>query len=212
MGYIVRMSDCCHDKACELEALRARQSATLKTVLALNALMFVVEASAGVIAGSTALLADSLDMLGDALVYGVSLYAVQQSLREKAMAAMFKGVVMALFGLFVLARIGYAVLFPAAPDSALMGGIGVLALLVNAACLALLTGHRGEDINMRSIWLCSRNDIIANAGVLIAAAAVWLTASAWPDVVVGIAIAALFLRSAWYVLRESSSQLRLAQA
>jgi cation diffusion facilitator family transporter len=206
------MSNCCQDKACEVEALRAPQASTLKIVLALNALMFIVEAGAGVIAGSTALLADSLDMLGDALVYGVSLYVVQRSQREKAMAAMLKGVVMALFGIFVLARIVYAVVFPAPPDSALMGGVGVLALLANAACLALLSRHRSEDINMRSIWLCSRNDIIANAGVLVAAVAVWVVGSPWPDVALGIAIAALFLRSSWYVLRESSFQLRLARA
>jgi cation diffusion facilitator family transporter len=206
------MSNCCQDKACEVEALRARQASTLKIVLALNALMFIVEAGAGVIAGSTALLADSLDMLGDALVYGVSLYVVQRSQREKAMAAMLKGVVMALFGIFVLARIVYAVVFPAPPDSVLMGGVGVLALLANTACLALLFRHRSEDINMRSIWLCSRNDIIANAGVLVAAVAVWVVGSPWPDVAIGIAIAALFPRSSWYVLRESSFQLRLARA
>ena len=206
------MNNCCQDKACEVEALRARQASTLKIVLALNALMFIVEAGAGVIAGSTALLADSLDMLGDALVYGVSLYVVQRSQREKAMAAMLKGVVMALFGIFVLARIVYAVVFPAPPDSVLMGGVGVLALLANTACLALLSRHRSEDINMRSIWLCSRNDIIANAGVLVAAVAVWVVGSPWPDVAIGIAIAALFLRSSWHVLRESSFQLRLARA
>jgi Co/Zn/Cd efflux system component len=206
------MADCCNDKACEIEGLRARQSATLKAVFAINAVMFVVESAAGFLSGSISLLADSLDMLGDALVYGVSLYVVARGMRAKAVAALCKGSVMAVFGLFVLGQAGYRLLFPQIPAFDVMGLIGLLALAANATCLALLWRHRVDDINMQSVWLCSRNDIIANVSVLGAALGVWLIGAAWPDVVVGLALAALFLRSALFVIRAASIQLWPANA
>jgi cation diffusion facilitator family transporter len=205
------MTDCCQDKACELDALRIRQAATLKTVLALNATMFVVELAAGLAAGSVSLLADSLDMLGDTLVYGVSLYVVDRGLRSKAKAAFIKGIAMAVFGLFVLAQAGYRVCHPQMPEFSLMAGIGLLALICNMTCLWLLWRHRSDDINMRSVWLCSRNDIIANVSVLVAAGLGWWVQSPWPDLAVGVALAALFLKSAASVLREASTQLRTVQ-
>jgi Co/Zn/Cd efflux system component len=205
------MNHCCSDKSCEIEALRTRQAATLKSVLAINAIMFIVEFASGLAAGSVSLLADSLDMLGDATVYGFSLYAVAHGARQKALSALLKGGVMAGFGLVVLAQATYKVLNPQAPVAEIIGGIGVLALLANSVCLALLWRHRNEDINMSSVWLCSRNDIIANVSVLGAAFAVWWLGSAWPDIVVGVAIAILFLRSAVFVLRGAVAELRLAQ-
>lgn len=204
------MADCCNDKACEIEALRGRQSATLKVVLALNATMFLVELTAGLVSGSVSLLADSLDMLGDALVYGFSLYVIARGARMKAIAALFKGGIMAAFGLFVLVQALYKVVFPQVPTVEVIGAIGLLALAVNSVCLALLWRHRSDDINMRSVWLCSRNDIIANVSVLFAAAGVWLTQSGWPDVLVGLALAALFLRSALAVARGARAELRAA--
>lgn len=195
------MSDCCIDKSCAVERLRERQIWTLRIVLLVNASMFLVEISAGWIAGSTALLADSLDMLGDALVYGFSLYVVALGPVWKARAALMKAVVMAAFGLSVLAQAVYKMIFPELPAYLTMGGIGALALGANAFCFMLLWRHRGEDLNMDSVWLCSRNDLFANSGVLFAAWAVWYAASPWPDILVGLLICALFLHSAWHVIR-----------
>jgi cation diffusion facilitator family transporter len=205
------MANCCNNKACELDALRDRQSATLKIVLAINAVMFVVELAAGLLSGSVSLVADSLDMLGDALVYGFSLYVVARGARMKAKAALFKGLIMLGFGLFVLGQAIYRIAVPQLPMFEAIGVIGLLALAANGMCFYLLWRHRADDINMSSVWLCSRNDIIANVSVLFAAAGVWLTHSGWPDIAVGLALAALFLRSALYVLRESFRELRVAR-
>jgi cation diffusion facilitator family transporter len=199
----LNMADCCTNAACEVEKLRRRQSATLKIVLAINALMFGVEMTAGVLAGSTALLADSLDMLGDALAYGFSLYVVARNDAWKAGAALVKGGIMAAFGLFVLGQVVYGLLSPEIPVYEAMGLVGLLALAANLSCLILLWRHRSEDVNMRSVWLCSRNDIISNVAVLFAALGVWLSATHWPDVAVGLGIAVLFLRSAWQVFRDA---------
>jgi len=203
------MADCCSDKACEIEALKSKQTATLKGVLGINVVMFGVELTAGIAAGSVSLVADSLDMLGDALVYGFSIYAVARGAREKALSALLKGGIMAGFGLLVLAQAAYKTFHPEVPVVEVIGAIGLLALAANCLCLSLLWSHREDDINMSSIWLCSRNDIIANVSVLIAAVAVWGFGSAWPDIIVGVALAALFLKSAASVVRGAVRELRL---
>lgn len=197
------MSDCCDDKSCEVTVLKDRHSRILKTVLVLNAVMFVVEFSAGYVANSTALLADSLDMLGDALAYGVSLYVLGKGARSNAMAAAFKGGLMALLGVLVLAEAIHKALVPALPTAEIMGGMGLLALVVNLVCLGLLWKSRGDDLNMQSVWLCSRNDILVNVGVLAAAGAVYLTDSRWPDVAIGTFVALIVLRSSYGVLKRS---------
>jgi cation diffusion facilitator family transporter len=202
------MADCCEDKACAIEALRDRQSATLKTVLGINAVMFFVELAAGVFSGSTALLSDSLDNLGDALTYGLSLYAVSRGARLKARIALFKGALIFTAGLVVLGQVVYKVAVPGVPMFEVMGAISILALAANGTCLALLWKHRQEDINMNSVWECSRNDIASNIAVFIAAAGVWLTHAQWPDLLVGLALACLFLASALRVLRSAISELR----
>jgi Co/Zn/Cd efflux system component len=202
------MANCCNDKACEIEALRTRQSSTLKIVLVINVVMFLVELTAGLISGSVSLVADSLDMLGDALVYGFSIYVVARGERLKAIAALFKGGIMATLGLFVLGQAIYRMLFPHVPVFETIGAIGLLALAANSLCFFLLWRHRSDDINMSSVWLCTRNDIIANVSVLFAAACVWYTNSGWPDILVGLALAALFLRSALFVLRGAITALR----
>ena len=143
------MSSCCENKSCELEALRATQSRTLKWVLAINLSMFFVEYSAGILAHSTALLADSLDMLGDAFVYGFSLYVINRSQKWLAISALFKGIIMLAFGLFVLAEAGYKIVNPVLPSAELIGSIGILALAANLLCLRLLWSHKSDDINMR---------------------------------------------------------------
>jgi Co/Zn/Cd efflux system component len=206
------MSDCCQSKSCEIEALRTRQGTVLKAVLAINVVMFAVEMTAGLLVASVALIADSLDMLGDALVYGFSLYVIARGARMKAVAALLKGGIMAAFGLFVLAHAVYRILVPEVPAYEAIGAIGLLALAANGYCLWLLTRHRYDDINMSSVWLCSRNDLIANTSVLIAAVGVWLTGTGWPDVVVGLALAALFLRSAVTVIRQAHGELRAVPA
>ena len=202
------MDSCCQDKACELEALRGSQSRTLWWVLGINGGMFGLELVVGLLAGSTALLADSLDMLGDALVYGFSLYVVGRSMRWRAGAALLKGVIMGGFGLMVLAQVGYRIASPEVPDFQLMGITGALALAANVTCLLLLTRHRNDDLNMSSTWICSRNDIIANVSVLVAAVAVFATGSMWPDLAVGLLITVVFMRSSVYVMRQALAELR----
>lgn len=201
------MADCCNDKACEIDALRGRQSATLKIVLAINAVMFVVELTAGLLGNSVSLVADSLDMLGDALVYGFSLYVVARGATMKAKAALLKGIIMAGFGFFVLGQAIYRIVYPQIPVFKTIGLIGLLALAANSLCFYLLWRHRTDDINMSSVWLCSRNDIIANVAVLFAAFGVWLTHSGWPDILVGLALATLFLRSSVQVVNDSLHEL-----
>lgn len=202
------MADCCEDKACALDALRERQSATLKIVLVINALMFVIELLAGMMAGSTALLSDSLDNLGDALTYGLSLYAVSRGLRSKAKVALFKGLLILAAGLFVLSQVAYRIAVPVIPTYETMGLVSLLALLANGTCLAMLWKHREEDINMSSVWECSRNDIASNVAVLLAAAGVWLTHSGWPDILIGALLALMFLKSAVKVLKGAVLELR----
>ena len=206
-GGLISVADCCNDKACGIEALKARQGSTLKAVLAINVLMFFIEAVAGVLSRSMALQADSLDMLGDSLVYGISLYVIGRGVRWQARVALFKGLIMAGFGLFILGEALYKVFYPAMPVAAAIGSVGALALLANSACLVLLWRHRGDDINMNSVWLCSRNDIIANVSVLAAGVAVWMTESAWPDIIIGIGIAIVFMRSAFFVISRSTRNL-----
>lgn len=175
----------------------------LWTVLAINAALFVGEFTAGWLAESSALQADSLDSLGDAGVYALSLAVVGGGLRQRNGAAVLKGALQGLFGLLVLGEIVRRLLVGAEPLAPLMAGVAAIALLVNLACFLLLMRFRGEDLNMRSVWLCSRNDLASNAGVIMAAALVAVTGSAWPDAAVGALVALLFLHTSWQVLREA---------
>jgi cation diffusion facilitator family transporter len=202
------MDACCEHKTEEINSLRREHRKVLVLVLVINAVLFIVEAVAGLLAHSTALLADSLDMLGDSLVYGFSLYVLWRSAEWKAMAAMVKGIVMALFGIGVLIEAVYKIAAGVTPVAETMGIIGLLVLIGNGVCFLLLFRHRSDDLNMRSTWLCSRNDIIANVAVLLATVGVRLMNSAWPDIVVGATIAGLFLRSSFTVLSESFAQLQ----
>jgi len=202
------MDPCCEPNEEELRALRGKQKGVLTLVLVINAVLFIVEAAAGLLAHSTALLADSLDMLGDALVYAFSLYVLWRSEKWKTAAAIFKGVIMAVFGLGVLIEAAYTTIAGVMPVAETMGIIGLLVLIGNGLCFLLLFRHRCDDLNMRSTWLCSRNDILANVAVLIAAAGVMLFNSSWPDILVGAGIAALFLKSAFTVLVESFEELQ----
>jgi cation diffusion facilitator family transporter len=200
------MKDCC----AVMFGVAGEQRRVLQVVLWINLAMFLVECSAGLLGDSTALLADSVDMLGDAMVYGFSLYVVSRGRVWQARAALLKGAVMAAFGLGVLVEAALKVVQGSLPAAGLMGGVGLLALAANLGCLLLLRRHRADDINMRSAWLCSRNDVMANSGVLIAAAGVFVTGSAWPDIAMGLLIAAMFVRSALAVLGEARRSLRVS--
>ncbi len=201
------MDQCCEAKEQELAALRDEQRRVLVVVLVVNAAMFFIEFGAGLLSGSTALQADSLDMLGDSLVYGFSLYVLQRSLAWRARAALFKGLIMAVFGVGVLVESAIRLRAGVPPEVPTMMGVGLLALIANTFCFSLLWRHRADDINLRSTWLCSRNDLIANGSVLAAAALVAWSQSIWPDIIVGVGIAYLFLRTAASVLRESLAEL-----
>jgi len=188
--------------------MRDSHGRVLWIVLAINAVMFFVEGAAGIFANSTSLLADALDMLGDALVYGFSLFVLARSVRWQAGAALVKGGFMLAFGLGVLGEAAYKTLHPVMPGIETMGIVGGLALSANLACFFLLYRHRGDNLNMSSTWLCSRNDLIANVGILLAAGSCYLLASRWPDIIVGAIIAGMFLSSALSVLRQSLQALR----
>lgn len=202
------MDSCCDRKTEELDVLRSSHKTVLIVVLVINAVLFIVEGAAGLLANSTALLADSLDMLGDSLVYGFSLYVLGRSAAWKAKAALLKGAIMAIFGIAVLLEAVHKMTTGVVPVAELMGIVGLLVLLGNGFCFVVLYRHRSDDLNMRSTWLCSRNDIVANVAVLGAAGAVIAFNSHWPDIVVGVSIAALFLKSGLVVLRESLGELR----
>jgi cation diffusion facilitator family transporter len=206
------MANCCEDKGCEVVALRENHARVLWIVLAINASMFFIEGAAGILARSTSLLADALDMLGDALVYGFSLFVLARSARWQASAAFVKGAFMLLFGLAVLGEAAHKVFHPVMPVAETMGMVGSLALAANLVCFFLLYRHRGDNLNMSSTWLCSRNDLVANVAVLAAAAGSFLLASRWPDILVGCLIASLFLGSALGVLRQSVRALRAPPA
>ena len=202
------MDHCCEDKTCELTAMQKSHGRILWVVLLINTSMFLIEGGAGVIAQSTSLLADALDMLGDALVYGLTLFVLARSARWQAGAALAKGGFMLAFGLGVLGEAAYKAFHPVMPGVEIMGVVGGLALLANVVCFVLLYRSRRDNLNMRSTWLCSRNDLLANGGVLMAAAGSYVLLSRWPDILVGVVIATLFLSSALHVLRQARQALR----
>lgn len=203
------MGGCC-DNNCSVDALRGRQRGTLQIVLGINAVMFLVIVVAALYGRSTALLADSLDNLGDALTYGLSLYAVSRGTAVKARVALFKGGLIFLAAFVVAAQIVYRLFVPGVPLFEIMGVFSLLGLAANSICLYLLWRHRHEDVNMSSVWECSRNDIASNLSVFIAAGAVWLTGSGWPDILVALGLVVLLMRSAVRVVSSARVELRTA--
>jgi Co/Zn/Cd efflux system component len=203
------MSDCC-DKSCEVEALRERQGATLKIVLAINAVMFFVLVGAALYAGSSALLSDSLDNLGDTLAYAFSLYAIALGAEMKARVALFKGCLILLAALAVAVQIAYKLVYPSLPIFETMGAFSLLGLMANSICFFLLWRHRSDDINMSSVWECSRNDIASNLSVFAASIGVWATNSGWPDLFVASCLVLLLLRSAFRVVSSALAELQAA--
>lgn len=202
------VDSCCDNKGSELAQLRQQQGRVLYIVLAINAVMFVVEFTAGWILNSTALLGDSLDMFGDTLVYTISLFVLHRGARARAGAALFKSSFLLLFSLLIIGEAIRKSFLGVVPEAGWMSVIGLMALVANLSCLALLYSHRSDDINMSSTWLCSRNDVIANLSVLGAAGLVMLTDSYWPDLIVGVGLALLYLHSSVQVGREAWPQWR----
>jgi len=203
--YIRAMSaNCCCDCR-ENDPQRGNPSyrRILWIVLAINAVMFAVEIGAGLAAGSASLQADALDFLGDAGNYAISLFVVGIELRYRAMAALAKGSTMAIFGLWVLAITGWHTWQETLPYAFTMGAVGFTALAANAASFALLWSHRGGDANMRSAWICTRNDVLGNLAVLLAALGVFRTSAGWPDVMVATIMASLALQGAFTVIRQA---------
>jgi Co/Zn/Cd efflux system component len=180
----------------------------LWAVLAINAAMFVVEVGAGVAAGSASLQADALDFLGDAANYGISLLVVGMALRYRASAALGKGATMGLFGLWVMGTVIWHAWHGTLPSAFTMGAVGFVALLANGVSFALLWSHRTGDANMRSAWICTRNDVLGNLAVLLAAAGVFGTGTGWPDVIVAAIMAGLAMQGAAIVIRQSIGELR----
>lgn len=175
-------------------------------VIVINATMFIVEMTGGLLARSVSLQADALDFLGDAATYGISLLVLSMSLRWRAGAALIKGASMGLFGVWVIGNSIYHMLYPGVPSAPIMGSIGFAALIANVICALLLYRHREGDANMRSVWLCSRNDAVSNIAVMMAASGVWATNTGWPDLVVGAIMASLALSACYQVLRQARGE------
>ena len=198
--------NCCHHA--RFDGASEDYKRRLWLVIAINALMFVIEMTAGHFAQSQALQADALDFLGDALTYGLSLAVIGSSITVRSNAALFKGISLLLLGTWVLGSTVYQVFYGGVPTAEIMGWIGLLALAANCTSVLLLMSYKDGDANVRSVWLCSRNDAIGNIAVMIAALGVWGTASGWPDLLVAGIMASLFLSSAIQIIKQALDEKR----
>ena len=196
------MSGC----GCEVELKDAKQKHVLYWLLGINAVMFCVEITVGLYANSTALIADSMDMLADAIVYGIALYAVSRSLKHKANAALISGYFQLTLGILVIFDIVRR-LGEGEPHSWFMIGFGFVALIANVICLVLIRKHNNGEVHMRASWIFSANDVIANMGVITAGVLVMLLDSRWPDIVIGSVIATLILRGAYLIISDAKEEL-----
>lgn len=200
------MSDCCDKNAFDGASPAYRRA--LIAVIAINAVMFCVEMSAGVLSGSQALKADALDFAGDTATYGLSLFVIGASLQMRARASLIKGASLSLIALAVLGMTVFRVVNGGTPEASTMGLIGALALAANLTSLVILMRWRDGDSNVRSVWLCSRNDAIGNVGVIAAGGLVAATGSAWPDLVVAVLLATLFMKSAIAIITQARAELK----
>lgn len=196
------MAKCCENNA-KFDGISDDYKRRLWIVIALNATMFIIEITAGQLAKSQALQADALDFLGDSVTYAISLAVIGASIKARTNAALFKGVSLFMMGLWVLGSTLYRVFYAEIPEAEIMGGIGFLALMTNLASVLILVSYKDGDANVRSVWLCSRNDAIGNVAVMIAALSVWSTASRWPDLVVAAIMSGLFISSAIQIVRQA---------
>ena len=201
------MADCFENKGCAIEAMKVKQSKTLKIVLVINIFLFLLTATYGLVANSASLLTDSLDDLGDAITYALSLYVVYKSDKAKAKVALFKGMLILLGALFVLSQVISHTIIQTVPLFETMGTVAVIALLGNLTCLYLLTKHKEQDINMSSVWECSKNDILNNVAVIAAAVIVGFTHVGWADVIVGLVLSILLIKSSIKVIKSALLQI-----
>ncbi|WP_029060171.1 cation transporter [Stappia stellulata] len=206
------MGACCGHDHGTFEGLSDDYKRRLWAVIAINAAMFIVEMVAGQMAGSQALKADALDFFGDAMTYGISLAVIGASLNVRATAALVKGISLLAMGLWVLGSTLYQVMVLGVPQAEVMGAIGFLALAANLASVGLLMRYKDGDANVRSVWLCSRNDAIGNIAVMIAAAGVWASDTGWPDLLVAGLMAGLFLSSAFQIIVQAWRERTTAKA
>ena len=208
------MAGCCghdHDNVV-FEGMSAAYRRALWAVILINGVMFVVEMAAGFGAGSMALKADALDFLADTATYALSFYVIGKAAKIRASAALFKGISLALMGLWVFASTAYQVLVVGVPEAVVMSSVGVLAFVANMASVGLLYRFRDGDANVRSVWLCSRNDAIGNVAVVFAAAGVWYTGTGWPDLAVAGVMAGLFCWSSFQIIRQGLGEIRAVSA
>ncbi|MFQ5623391.1 MAG: cation transporter [Paracoccaceae bacterium] len=203
------MGACCDHDTVTFEGVSRDYRRRLWMVIAINAAMFFVEMAAGRLAGSQALQADALDFLGDSLTYGISLAVIGASLRVRATAALAKGASLFGMGLWVFGSTVYRVFYLGVPEAGVMGMIGFLALLANVVSVLLLVRYKDGDANVRSVWLCSRNDAIGNVAVMLAALGVWGSATGWPDIIVAGIMAGLFLNSSFQIVTQGWREWRV---
>jgi Co/Zn/Cd efflux system component len=205
------MSASCCGHTPKFEGLSADYKRRLWLVIAINGAMFFLELAAGALSGSQALQADALDFAADATTYGISLAVIGASVAVRARAALLKAASLTLMAIWVLGSTAYHVLVLGIPRAEIMGAVGVLALLANLASVLILVRYKDGDANVRSVWLCSRNDAIGNIAVMCAALGVWGTATKWPDLLVAAIMAGLFLTSSFQILRQSTRELRASK-
>ncbi|MBG53069.1 MAG: cation transporter [Rhodobiaceae bacterium] len=205
------MAGCSCEDNVKFDGMTAAYKRILWVVIAINGIMFLVEMTAGMFASSQALKADALDFLGDTATYTITLMVLGMPLVWRARAALVKGASLGLMGIWVLGSTIYYALVLDVPQAEVMGSIGLLALTANMVSVLLLLRHRDGDANVRSVWLCSRNDAIGNLAVIFAASGVWATSSAWPDLIVAGVMASLFLWSSIQIISQALGELRISQ-
>ena len=206
------MSGCGCGIEAKFDGLSTAYKGALWVVIAINATMFLVEMGAGMLAGSQALKADALDFLGDTATYTITLLVIGMPLVWRARAALLKGLSLGAMGLWVLGSTAYHIFVLGVPQAGVMGAIGFVALVANLSSVLLLLKYRDGDANVRSVWLCSRNDAIGNLAVIVAASGVWATNTHWPDLIVAGIMASLFLWSAAQIVRQALAELRASDA
>lgn len=208
-GEVEKTDKCCESSATGKHGWDCRYRRILWIILFINAGMFVVEIGSGIYSGSQSLLADALDFFGDAANYAISLYVLNKTISLRAKASLLKGATMGVFGLWVLGSTIYKAIIVGVPHAEVMGIIGFLALIANIVSAALLYKYRGGDSNRESVWICSRNDAIANVAVILAAGGVFLTGTKWPDLFVAFIIAGLALSGSWRIIRTAKDELKI---
>lgn len=201
------MPACCKNKH-DFEGMSRVYKRILYWIIVINAAMFAIEMSAGISAQSQALQADALDFLADTFTYALSLWVIGKALSTRSNAAMLKSVSLLIIALWVSASTGYRLFVSNAPEAYIMGSVAIAAFSANLVCVLLLRNYKDGDANVRSVWLCSRNDAIGNLVVLVAASGVWATGTPWPDLLVALLLASLFLSSAWQIFRQALTEKR----